>query len=187
MHQTAALLIKRYPLSETSLIIVWLTEQYGKIKTTAQGARKRSGPFSGRLELFARSEISFSLNKKSDLHFLKEVVPVVAQHEMPSSYLTLLCASYFSELCDLFTESWDPVPEIFGLLERALHFLQQQKPTLRAVEYFEVSLAKALGIYAPGLPVEHSLGAVVTNLPANRRSLLKLLSVPAPSPKLLTL
>lgn len=174
MNQTAAILLRRYPLSEASLILVWFTERYGKIKTSAQGARKLSGPFSG-LELFAEAEISFSLNKKSDLHFLKEVTPLLNPQQKSNSYTTLLCASYFAELCELFTEAWDPVPEIFELLKRAYRFLQKEKPTYRAVDHFEKSLAKALGIYAPTLPAFHSLEAVVAPLPKNRAALLKLL------------
>ena len=173
MHQSTALLLRRYRLSETSLIIVWLTQEYGKLKTTAQGAMKVGGPFSGRLELFSEANISFVLHKKSDLHILKEVVPVLLPQKVHTSYQTLLCASYFSELCDLFTEQLDPVPEVFGLLQRALAFLGRQSPTRRAVDFFEMTLAKTLGIYDPSLSAEDSLRALVPHLPPNRQKLLK--------------
>lgn len=173
--QTNAILLKRYRLSETSLILLWLTEEYGKIKTSARGALQSQNAFSGCVELFTTATISFSLSKKSDLHFLKEVVPIGRLSQLPSSYQTLLCASYFSELCDLLTEPDQTVPEIFGLLQRAFLFLQQQPPTLRAVAHFEKSLAKALGIYVPGVIVEEALRTLVPTLPANREVLFKLL------------
>ena len=172
MHQSRALLLRRYRLSETSLIIVWLTEEHGKVKTTAQGALKQGSAFTGRLELFSEAEIYFSLNKKSDLHFLKEVVPMLLPQRLNTSYQTLLCASYFAELCDLFTETLHPVPEIFGLLRRAFHFLSRESPSHRVLEHFEITLAKALGIYDPRIPVEHSLRVVVSHLPPNRKTLL---------------
>lgn len=145
------------------------------MKTTAQGALKSQSLFSGCLELFTEATISFSLNKKSDLHFLKEALPMLSQQQLPSTYETLLCASYFAELGDLFTEPGESLPEIFGLLQRAFLFLQQQPPTLRAMAHFEKSLAKALGIYAPGIIVEDALRTLVPRLPANREVLFKLL------------
>lgn len=182
--QTSAILLKRYRLSETSLILLWLTQDYGKIKTTARGALKGQNPFSSCGELFGRATISFSVNKKSDLHFLKEAVPVPSFPQMPSTYSTLLCASYFAELCDLFTEPWAPVPEIFELLERAFLFLKKQPPTLRAVAHFEKSLAKALGIYVPEIIVDEALRTLVPSLPANREVLLKLLVKVESSPNI---
>ncbi|HLB32762.1 MAG: DNA repair protein RecO [Verrucomicrobia bacterium RIFCSPHIGHO2_12_FULL_41_10] len=173
MYQTRAILIRRYRLSETSLIIVWLTDHHGKVKTVARGATKQGGVFSGRLELFSEAEIGFALSKKNDLHSLKEVVPSPSWQAMSSNYLTLLGASYFAELCDLFTEPVQPVPEIFGLLRRALVFLSQQAPTVRVIQYFEIELAKALGIYDPSLPGEYSLKTLVHRLPETRRGLLE--------------
>ena len=176
MHQSKAILIRRYPLSETSLIIVWLTDHYGKVKTAARGATKTGGVFTGRLELFSQSEIGFTLSKKNDLHILKEVVPSISWQAITSSYLTLLGASYFAELCDLFTESMDPVPEIFGLLQRALSFLSTQVPTKRAVTHFETELAKALGGYDPTCSAEDSLKRLVHHLPVSRLVLLEKIS-----------
>lgn len=175
MHLTRALLIRRYRLSETSLILVWLTQEYGKIKTAAQGAMKRESAFGGCLELFSEVELSFSFSKKSDLHLLKEVIPLLPQRCMKPGYLTLLSASYFAELCDLFTEPMHPIPEIFDLLNRAFGFLSKNTPTQLAIEHFEKELAKALGIYNSSLATEDSLCAVVTHLPLNREMLLKLL------------
>ncbi|MFI0348396.1 MAG: DNA repair protein RecO [Chthoniobacterales bacterium] len=172
MHQATALLLRRYRLSETSLIIVWFTTEYGKIKTTARGALQSNGAFAGRLELFSTAEIGFKLSKKNDLHFLQEVISPSLQPRVASNYLTLLCASYFAELCDLLTESMHAVPEIFGLLRRAFYFLQEQKPTQKAVDHFEKEFAKILGIYDPSMPAFHSLSRSLDHLPANRERLL---------------
>ena len=172
MQLTKALLIRKYRLSETSLITVWLTQEHGKMKTTAQGAMKKESPFAGCLELFREVRISFLWNAKSDLHYLKEVTPVIPQDSLHAGYLTLLSASYFAELCDLFVEPSHPVPEIFDLLSRALSFLNKNRPTLLALRHFEKELAKALGIYNPCISTEESLCAAGINLPPSRKKLL---------------
>ncbi|KAB2643957.1 MAG: DNA repair protein RecO [Verrucomicrobia bacterium] len=172
MQQTKALLIRKYRLSETSLILVWLTQEHGKVKTAAQGAMKQASTFAGCLDLFGEVEIAFSWSKKSDLHILKEVVPMIPQRRLIPGYLTLLSASYFAELCDLFIELSHPVPELFDLLSRAFGFLSNKAPTRAAVEYFERELAKALGIYNPSLSAEESLSATGSQLPPSRKRLL---------------
>lgn len=172
MQQGKAFLIRKYHLSETSLILVWLTQEHGKIKTAAQGARRQESSFAGCLELFGEVTMVFLWNQKSDLHFLKEVIPIIPQRRIKPAYLTLLTASYFAELCDLFIEPSYPVPELFDLLSRALYFLHNNNPSTLAVTHFEKELAKVLGIYNSLVSVEDSLSAAVVKLPNSRKKLL---------------
>lgn len=175
MHQTKALLLRRYRFSETSFVIIWLTQEYGKLKTTARSVNKTGGCFAGKLELFSAAEIGFKLTKKSDLHSLVEVIPS-DDWCFPASYQTLLAASYFAELCDLVLETLHPAPEIFDLLQRALLFLQQQTPTRRAIEYFEKELVKALGVYDPSQSALIALQGLLHHMPRSREELIKRLS-----------
>src|SRR5258706_432091 len=47
--------LRVYPLTETSLIIRWLTREIGRISTVAKGARRAKSPFRGKLDLFDRA------------------------------------------------------------------------------------------------------------------------------------
>lgn len=118
MEQSRAILLRRYRYSENSLVVVWLTEGHGKVKTAVRGATKPGGPFAGRLELFTEAEIAFKPQKSGDLHSLSEVAGDPAS-ALPTTYATVLAASYFAELCDRCTEPMHPVPEMFSLLQRA--------------------------------------------------------------------
>jgi len=175
MNEARAILLRRYRFSETSLVVVWLSDGYGKVKTTVRSAQKPGSAFAGRLELFTEAEIAFKPTKNGDLHSLSEIV-VVGDHALPSTYATLLTASYFAELCDHFTETMHPVPELFALLKRAWGFLRVQEPSKRAVEHFEKELTLLLGIYDPSLPAYRSLESCAHKLPENRARLLALLS-----------
>jgi DNA repair protein RecO (recombination protein O) len=177
MEEAQAILLKRYRFSENSLVVVWLTDRHGKVKTVVRGACKQGSPFAGRLELFTRAEITFKApgsKKGGDLHTLGEVVVSVGS-PLPPTYPTILTASYFSELCDLFTETMHPVPEIFELLRRAWGFLETRAPDRRALEHFETELARVLGIHDPSRPAYRSLAAVAHSLPANRIRLMEVL------------
>jgi len=174
MEEARAILLRKHRYSENSLVVVWLTDRHGKVKTAVRGATRPGSPFSGRLELFTEADIAFKPPKSGDLHSLSEASPVDVP--IPADYSTLLAAAYFSELCDLFTETQHPVPEVFSLLRRAWGFLRSREPDIRAVEHFEVELARALGVHDPSLPAHRSLASVSHRLPANRALLLRRLS-----------
>src|SRR5476651_528649 len=74
MIQTATgLILRTRPLTETSLIVHWLTPNFGRIATVAKGARRHKSPFLGKLDLFYLADFSFSRSRRSDLHQLREV------------------------------------------------------------------------------------------------------------------
>jgi DNA repair protein RecO (recombination protein O) len=167
MEQARAILLRRYRYSENSLVVVWLTDCQGKVKTAVRGATKPGGAFAGRLELFTEADIAFKPQKSGDLHSLSEVSgdPSAA---LPTTYVTVMAASYFAELCDLATEPMHPVPEMFSLLQRAWGFLRANAPDQRAVLHFETELAKVLGIHDPSVTAYRSLGALLHKLPETR-------------------
>ena len=174
MEEARAILLRRYRFSENSLVVIWLTDTHGKVKTSVRSATKPGSPFAGRLELFTEAEIVFKPSKGGkggDLHTLSEVA-VTGDPALPATYVTLLSASYFAELCDLFTETMHPMPELYGLLQRAWGFLRSQPPSKRAVEHFETELARLLGVHDPATPSHRSLSDVAHRLPENRSRLL---------------
>ncbi|MEY4918691.1 MAG: repair protein RecO, partial [Verrucomicrobiota bacterium] len=60
-------------LTETSLIVNWLTPDLGRVATVAKGARRSKSPFAGKLDLFYTADFSFSRSRSSELHNLREV------------------------------------------------------------------------------------------------------------------
>jgi DNA repair protein RecO (recombination protein O) len=174
MEQARAILLRRYRYSENSLVVVWFSDSHGKVKTAVRGATKPGGAFAGRLELFTEADIAFKPQKSGDLHSLSEVSgdPAAA---LPTTYATLLAASYFAELCDLLTEPMHPVPDLFTLLQRAWGYLRLSRPDRRALLHFENELASVLGIRDPSLPAHRSLASVLHGMPKIRARLLELL------------
>ena len=73
LETTTAILLRRTKLTETSLILTWLTRDFGRLKTVAKGARSRKSQFAGVVDLFFACEISYVRSSRSDLHALREV------------------------------------------------------------------------------------------------------------------
>ena len=175
---TNAILLRRRKLSDTSLIIFWCTESLGCIGTVARGARRPKSPFAGKLDLFFEAEIQISRSRKSNLHTLTEVVLHNPYPGIRQSYLKTQTASYFVELVEICTEPEHPSPELFQLLQRAVRFLDQNEPSVRAVCHFENELARLAGVHDPALLKKSAavtLGALFGRLPRDRPGLLKAL------------
>ncbi len=182
MESTAAILLRKRKLSDTSLIVSWCTESLGCIQTVAKGARRAKSPFAGKLDLFFEAEISIVRSRKSDLHTLTEVVLKNPFPGIRSNYLRTQIAAYFIELIEICTERDHHEPELFGLLRRAFGYLDVNDPTQRAVSHFETELARIAGVHdAKKLKADpaFALGNLFGRLPLSRTPLLKTLATEA--------
>lgn len=169
-------MLRKTKLTETSLIVTWLTEQHGKLKTVAKGARDAKSRFAGRLDLFFECEIQFSRSRKSELHGLREAELRETYDGLRKDYPRVALASYFVELIELVTESEHAVPELFDLLRRALRYLSEQQADRRALEHFENELARLLGIANPAVSAAVAIGRAYHHLPKGRPELLRLVN-----------
>ena len=73
IESTHGIILRTRPLTETSLIVHWLTAESGRVATVAKGARRPKSPFAGKLDLFYVADFSFSRSRSSQLHTLREV------------------------------------------------------------------------------------------------------------------
>src|SRR3974377_16958 len=73
IESATGLILRTCPLTETSLIVRWLTPDFGRLATVANGPRRSKSPFAGKLDLFYLAVFSFSRSRRSELHNLREV------------------------------------------------------------------------------------------------------------------
>lgn len=169
MDKTEAILIRRYRYSETSLVCVWMSAGFGKIKTAARGALRSGGAFRGKIDLFFRSEIAFARPKAAgEVQTLREVLLLEPFHGMRGRYANLVVASYFAELCDAITEPMAPQPELYDLLSRAVRYLEESEPTMRAIEHFESEVCRLLGILDQTMEPAQTLARHIGRMPRTR-------------------
>jgi DNA repair protein RecO (recombination protein O) len=178
VESTTAIVLRKRPFSETSLIITWCTDSLGCIQTMAKGARRARSVFAGRLDLFYEAEIQVARSRKSSLHTLTEVAVRNTFPGIRQDYGRTRTAAYFVELIELCTERDHHEPELFDLLRRALGFLHLNDPSSKIMAHFEKELAKIAGVHAeeqrrtPAVALANLFG----KLPVSRAPLLKQLN-----------
>lgn len=173
MHATRAILIRSHPLTDTSLIVHWLTEDYGLVRTVAKGARRQKSAFAGRLDLFFGGEIQFVRSRTGDLHTLREVVIQDWREGLRGSYASLLLAGYWCRLLGMALEPEHPDPELYGLLARGLRHIEAEGASLRALLHFEKELVRLLGVAHESRPPAEALREMLGRLPETRAELLE--------------
>jgi DNA repair protein RecO (recombination protein O) len=146
IQTTAGLILRTRPLTETSVIVHWLTPDFGRLATVAKGARRPKSPFLGKLDLFYQADISFSRSRHSDLHVLREAVLCETRGAIREDILKLCQAAYAAAFIEQATETETPLPAVFELMRGFLDCLCRQKPAAQLIFAFELKLLKELGL-----------------------------------------
>jgi DNA repair protein RecO (recombination protein O) len=146
IESATGLILRTRPLTETSLIVHWLTPDFGRIATVAKGARRLKSPFLGKLDLFYLADISFSRSRCSDLHTLREVSLRETHSALRQDICRLRQAAYAASFVEQATETETPLPAVFELMREFLACLCRQKSALQIVFAFELKLLHELGL-----------------------------------------
>ena len=147
MIETATgLVLRTRPLTETSLIIQWLTPTLGRLATVAKGARRLKSSLHGKLDLFYLADFSFVRSRRSELHTLREVTLREAHNLLRQDLGRLEQAAYAAALIEQVTETETPLGAVFELLCGFLHQLQTGPPRPQLIFAFELRLLEELGL-----------------------------------------
>jgi DNA repair protein RecO (recombination protein O) len=140
------IILRTRPLTETSLIVHWLTPHFGRIATVAKGARRTKSLFAGKLDLFYLADFSFSRSRHSDLHMLREVGLRETHGALRVDILKLRQAAYAAAFIEQATETETPLAHVFELLRGFLGCLSRENPSPQIVFTFELKLLRELGL-----------------------------------------
>ena len=158
-ERATGLILRTRPLTETSLIVHWLTPELGRLATVAKGARRPKSPFRGKLDLFFEAEFSFARSRRSELHTLREVTLRTTNEFLRRDLAKLQQAAYAVAMIEQTTETDSPVPEIFALLEKFISHLRATAPRPLNVFALEMKLLAAQGLKPDLAETKLSAGA----------------------------
>jgi DNA repair protein RecO (recombination protein O) len=148
-EQVTGLILRTRPLTETSLIVHWLTAECGRIATVAKGARRPKSPFQGKLDLFYRATFSFHRRRLGKVHLLREVRLLPSAGKWRLDLDRLKQAAYGCALLEKATETDTPLPTIFELFTNWLGFLETRPVQALTVFTLELKLLEDLGLAPP--------------------------------------
>ena len=145
-ESTYGIILRTRPLTETSLIVHWLTPDLGRVATVAKGARRPKSPFLGKLDLFYGADFSFSRSRRSELHTLREASLRETHGAIRQDILKLQQAGYAAALIEQTTEPETPIAEIFALVRDFLKAVCALPPVPQTIFALELKLLRELGL-----------------------------------------
>lgn len=149
IHSTQGIILRTRPLTETSLIVHWLTADLGRVATVAKGARRPKSPFAGKLDFGYVAEFAFQRARRSDLHLLREVALRETHPQLRHQLAALAQAATAVDCLELATETETPLPEVHALFCGWLRWLAATTPDARSLAAFELKLLSVLGWRPP--------------------------------------
>jgi DNA repair protein RecO (recombination protein O) len=151
IERAQGLILRTRLLTETSLIVNWLTAESGRISTVAKGARRPKSPFRGKLDLFYEADFSFLRSRRSELHTLNEISLRDTHSPLRHELGYLRQAAYCAALIEQSTERETPLPDIYMLMRGLLEVLPSASPQPQLIFAFELKMLGELGL-VPDLP-----------------------------------
>jgi DNA repair protein RecO (recombination protein O) len=146
IERATGIILRTRPLTETSLIVNWLTPELGRLSTVAKGARRPKSPLRGKLDLFYEADFSFQRSRRSELHTLREVSLRETHVTLRQELGWLQQASHCAALIEQTTEKETPLAAVFELMRELLAAVTKQPPQPQTIFAFELKLLGELGL-----------------------------------------
>jgi DNA repair protein RecO (recombination protein O) len=146
IQSATGIILRTHPLTETSLIVHWLTPDFGRMATVAKGARRIKSPFLGKLDLFYLVDFSFSRSRRSELHTLREISLRETHGALRQDLRRLRQAAYAAAYVEQATETDTPLPAVYELMREFLACLCRQKTRAETVFAFELKMLREIGL-----------------------------------------
>ncbi|MFI5370304.1 MAG: DNA repair protein RecO [Candidatus Eisenbacteria bacterium] len=150
--RTEGVVLRTYPLGDTSRIVVAYSRELGLLRLVAKGARKSPNRFGFALEPLSRSRLMLYHKPDRDLHLVSQAEVLTATGSRITDLTRLTHAHAAIELVDRLVWGEEPHPELYALLVETLDATCVAPTTsLSAVTLaFELQTASLLG-YRPRL------------------------------------
>jgi DNA repair protein RecO (recombination protein O) len=145
-ERASGIILRTRPLTDTSLIVQWLTPEFGRVATVAKGARRAKSPFLGKLDWLFEADFSFARSRRSELHTLREVNVRDPHPTIRNELGWLNQAAYAVNFLEHLTETETPLPDVCELFIGFVRHLARQPAQPRTVFAFELKLLASQGL-----------------------------------------
>jgi DNA repair protein RecO (recombination protein O) len=108
---------------ESDLLVYFFTQDRGRLKGIAKGARKSRKRFVNCLDIFSLVNLEYSIKRKSDLYFIQSGKLIDAYPGLRTDFAVLSKASYMIELTEVLFPWELPDQGIFEILKRSFELL----------------------------------------------------------------
>lgn len=134
IYRDDAVVLGSHKFGEADRVVVLLTREHGKVRAVAKGVRKTKSSIGARLE--PMSVVDISLRRGRDLDTVDQVRLIDPLTVLRTDFDRLRQGLSMVEAMNKVTLDREPVPHLYELLSRALHYLNQRQSPLMLAAFF---------------------------------------------------
>lgn len=143
-----AVVLRKLDYSETSQIVVLMTQEHGKIRAIAKGIKRGTkNRFAAAIDLLeiGRVVVSAKADRPVELATVIEWKQTTGQAGLRDRLDSLFAGQYCVEITSELTEDWDPHPGLFEALAGVLEELSGGQDAIRPAMHYQRALLLAVG------------------------------------------
>jgi DNA repair protein RecO (recombination protein O) len=147
LYTADALVLRTYALGEADRIVVFLTEDRGKKRGVAKGARRPRSRFAGALEPLTQVRVAYFEKERRELVGLNYAE--TARSPLAARPEAMAHIGYFAELLDEWAQDGDPSERLYRLGASVLDALGTGCAVEPLARYLEFWILRLQGVYPP--------------------------------------
>ncbi len=150
VHRCEAIVLRRTRFSESSLIIVLFSREFGRIEALAKGCRRAKSPMHGHLDLFAVEDVLVYERSRGGLDLVTEAFMIEEFASLRRSAPCFVAACVLAEVMLASCMTRDPHPRAFSVLRQGLRQMRNSHDVARVTLVTLMGILGALG-FSPRL------------------------------------
>src|SRR5512142_2056829 len=144
-----AFVLSAVPLREKDRIVTFLTQQSGRKRGVARGARRLQSVYAGALEPMSEAEVLWFEKEGRDLHRIDSIEVVRSSFPVAADLAAGLLLSAIAESLITFVADSDPSEKFFRLAAHAVGALFEGRSAASVAVYFDAWVLKLTGVLPP--------------------------------------
>ncbi len=148
-----ALVLRWFPVTDTSRVVVWFTARHGRISTLIKGSQRPKSWLLGQYDLFYTCELLFYAKANEDLHMIRECAPLAPRSGLRQNWRACAAASFVADLLYRISPPLAAAAEIYKLATDTLDQLHLGQTNPALLFWFELKVLADLGL-APNLQTD---------------------------------
>ena len=143
---STAIVLKRFPYSETSVIARCFVRDLGKVSFIVHGARRKKSPMSAYFQPTNCLDLVFYFKESRDLHTISKASFSRSWKFISTDLKKIAYSMAMIEITDKCLTEYDAHPDLYDALERALITVENQENQLNlAYWFYQFQLLTILG------------------------------------------
>ncbi len=145
-----ALVLRWFPVTDSSRVVVWFTSEHGRISTLIKGSMRPKSWMLGQYDLFYTCELLFYAKANEDLHLIRECSPLIPRPGLRKNWRACAGASFVADLLYRISPPRAAAGELYTFATQTLNQLEAGQINPALLFWFELKVLDDLGL-APDL------------------------------------